>query len=350
MRKPWLLALVSTLLAVALGEGLLRLRYDALPSLAPLESSDLEIRQFDWSDYPPMKENRDTSPTCREQSYLVRRDGVEDVRFGPEGGTPLRLWVAGDSVTMGYGVGRGESFGSLLGARLAASAGVPVVVRNLGINGAGFCAVLRRLNENVGADGAPDVVVLTLFADDLEDRALVGVQKRLVALPDRVESGLGRLLVSHSYLANLAWYAVVAGQQEQVEAHRYIDAQGQVLFKDSVRFMQERLKAQGTALVTVLLAPAGLHLCAPSPPEGSRCQWLGPDMDLMAKLLGELGLPFLDLRRVWEGRETLVIAEELDRMKRGLELGIHPDARGHAVLAEVMWPKVEEALLTRTLP
>lgn len=341
--------LVAIAVALCLSEGLLRLRYPTLPSLAPLEEAELQVRAFDWSDYPPMKDRRDTSTTCREQSYLVPKGEIQERRYGSGEGAALKLWVAGDSVTMGYGVPPERAFGALLGQRLAEASGLPVVVRNLGINGAGFCAILRRLNENARANGAPDVVVLTLFADDLEDRALVGVSTRLVALPDRVEGPVARALVSESYLANLLWYGLLAQRMEASEARRFIDPGGQALFKDSIRYAHQRLEADGAAVVTALLAPAGLHLCEESPPEGSRCAWLGPDMDLMAEMLRAEGVSFVDLRHLWEGKPTMVLPRELERMQQGLELGIHPDEAGHQVLADALWPAVEGALLSRDL-
>ena len=347
--KKWLLLCGSILFALLIGEVGLRLRYPGLPSLSPLEESPMEVKYFQWSDYPPMKEDRDLSLSCREQSYVVEPGSVREMSFGEGEGPPLKLWVAGDSVTMGYGVPRGTEFGSLLAGRLAKLTGGQVVLRNLGINGAGFCAVLRRLNENVRSDGAPDVVVLTLFADDLEDRAMVAVKSRLVAFPDRVDSTPIRLLVSNSYVANLIWYGISAQQEKQRTTRRYIDDKGQALFKDSVTYMRDRLKEQGTVLVTVLLSPAGLHFCADEPVPGSRCAWLGPDMDLIARLLKESEIPFVDLRHVWEDKPTMIIHEELGRMRRGLELGVHPDEKGHQVLADEMWPAVEEGLLKRSL-
>lgn len=347
VRKSLLLALVSTLLTLFLGEMIVRQIYPELPSLAPLEASDMKVKYFQWSDYPPMKDRRDLSATCRESSYLIKKDGTSEKRYGPEEGQALKLWVAGDSVTMGFGVEAGSDYGNLLGKRLVEATGLPVIVRNLGINGAGFCGVLKRLNENVGVDGAPDIVVIGLFADDLEERALVSAQEKLVAFPDRVENPLGRLLVSQSYMANLGWYAFMAQRSQQTDTKRYIDEKGQALFKDSMSHMAQLLDKNRTAMITALLAPAGLHLCAEDPEENSRCRWLGPDLDLMANLLDELKIPTVNLKDVWKDKPTMVISEELDRMNRGLELGVHPDERGHAVLADALWPAVEAALINR---
>jgi len=343
LRGRVVMLLISAALALMLTELGLRLLYPTLPSLSPLVNSSMEVAAFDWTDFPPQKSPRELDASCLEGSYIRPREPLRETRYGPDDGVPVRLWVAGDSVALGFGVGAGEDYGSLLATKLAEATTRPVLLRNLAMNGAGFCAVTRRLDEHLASGEAPDLVLLGFFGDDLEDRAVVAVHERPVAFPDRARPAPLRPLVSHSYVANLVWYGFVARSGGRTVGDRYIDAAGQQLFQASLAHVTERVQGTGGRLVVSLLPPAGLHLCPASTPEGSRCQWLGKDLDLLAELIGAHELAFVDLRGLWSGRPAMIVEEEHQRMREGRELAIHPNPQGHALIAQRLWPTVQAA-------
>ncbi|MFP8885925.1 SGNH/GDSL hydrolase family protein [Streptomyces mangrovi] len=100
--------------------------------------------------------------------------------------TPLRLAVLGDSTAAGQGVHRPrQTPGALLAAGLAAVAERPVRLRNVAVSGA--CSddldrQVSRLLENGGVDGdgAPDVCVVMIGANDVTHRVPPAVSVRLL--------------------------------------------------------------------------------------------------------------------------------------------------------------------------
>ncbi len=306
-----------------LGEGALRAHYPALPSVAALHDSDYEVHRFDsgGGDYAC---STDLAPA-----------GTRDLLVG-SGDETRELWIVGDSVAYGQGVSAEQVYGVQLAERLADSHGVSVVVRNFGMPGAGACGVLSRLEQQLDAGARPDLVLLGLFADDLEDRALVSVQGRPVAFPDRVDDAWTRALVSQSYFANLAWFSGVMGEVEV--HHRFIEPAARADFQIRMRTLVDRIEDAGGATVVSLTEPVGILRCVVPPEPGSRCDWMPDDLDLMADLLVAAEVPAVDLRGLWNADPRLMIHHE-----RPAALPIHPNALGHARMAEALWPALDAA-------
>jgi len=339
LRRNILLAVVFTIFGLLVAEGILRLVYPQLPSLAALEESDLVMHEFRPSDSWPETSQEAWRFFCGEDSFLAW-NGPGEVRYGADEGEALRVWFAGDSVTAGVGVHSSESFPALLGGRLAEATGRPILMRNLGIPGAGFCPVLMQLYEHIRVYGYPDLVVIGFFADDLEDRRMVNAGGRLVAFPARVPNAVLRTLVSHSYLVNLAWYAGISRGDDH--GSPFLGEENALRFSQAVPMMVNQLALNDTAVVVAVLAPTGLHFCQPAQNEDSRCSALGPAMDRIAALLGQAEIPFVDLRELWIGKKLMVVPHERN-VRRG-ETGVHPDSAGHHEISEAMWPAIEQAL------
>lgn len=316
LRRRLALSLLGLCAGLALAEGALRLRYDGLPSLAGVEGSRYAVHDglaYDCA----------TDLTPRDRGGLVAGAGA-----------PGRtMWVLGDSVANGQGVRFEETYGALLAARLAAAEGRAVQVVNMALPGAGACGVLARLEQALG-QGAPDLVLLGLFTDDLEARAMVAVEGAPVAFPDRVQQPLGRALVSRSYLANLAWFAGLLGRADRQE--RFVDSETRASLGPRVAGLVRQVEAAGGRAVVSLVAPVGTPRCA-QPPTG-RCAWMAEDGALMARLLADAGVEVADLRGLWPDDPGLLLPQE-----RPAELPIHPSAAGHRLLAEALWPHVEAA-------
>ena len=327
LRASVLLAGLSTLVALVLGEGLLRLLYPTLPSMAPLADSPYHFEPFEWSDFPRNSGYQDTRERCWQAGYL--KVSTHPAPTSPADG--LDLWVVGDSMSVGVGLPPGSSWASLVQADLTGRLGRPVRLENLASPGANFCSILHILDEALAAASPPDVVVVQLFADELHGRDRVAVGDKLVMFPDWVEEPWLRALVGRSYVANLVWYLIAPARHTLPV--RFVDALTQAMFVDS-------LKALST-----LFAPTGLHLCPDPPPLNSRCMWAGPDMDLIADIVRRSGVDFVDLRAIWEDQPVRVLPSELKALAEGkMTMGIHPDEAGHRLLADALGPRVEARL------
>lgn len=81
----------------------------------------------------------------------------------------FRVAVFGDSITWGFGVEQGERFTDWLERRFRAE-GRPIEVLNLGVSGYGTDQELL-LYRAVGRGYCPDLVLVGLYANDLEDNA-----------------------------------------------------------------------------------------------------------------------------------------------------------------------------------
>jgi hypothetical protein len=342
------------MVSVYLVELGLRLWWPTLPSLAPLAT----VQSVPAGALPAEERDR---LSCRQppggelhhQPWTARIGATETARMAQT--AALRLWVAGDSVAQGAGVAQGQSFAALLAGQLALDQGRAVELWNLGIQGAAYCNSLvdLHLRLDLACPGVecPDAVVLQLFADDLERRDSYTVQGQVIAFPWRVRQPALRALVSHSYTANLVWSQARARLGGPVP-RRGVDAAEQVRFRTALRALGERLEALSVAWVLTLLPPAGLPRCEdPSfALSVADCGWMTQDMDLMAGMLDQEGLPWVDLRSVWRDAPDVTLEHErLDLDRRG-RLPVHPDAAGHALLARSLGPALGAALQARAPP
>ncbi len=340
-----LLAAGGLVLGLCLTEGALRLGYADLPSQAALQGTPYRVYPFEVRGMAARR--RDTDLRCKEASYIDaerNRPGIKDrdrvtTRTYARGPSrrPLSLWVLGDSITAGMGLESGKSFGFHLAARLSAAAGRTVELTNMGMPGAGYCAVLRRAHAALDKR-KPGLVVLAFFADDLEDRAMMAGYARPVLFHDRLNSPALQAAVSRSYLANLVWY--VLELQAPRRQRRFIDEKGQASFGAGVAGLHRRVQQEGGDVLAGLLAPVGSPSCPSPAPPHSRCDWMARDLAVMKRLLRAAGVPLLDLSDLWREVPTQPVARE--RALAESWLAIHPDAAGHRALAEALLPAVLE--------
>jgi lysophospholipase L1-like esterase len=105
--------------------------------------------------------------------YAINADGFRGTRAArPKPAHTLRIAVLGDSVTFGYGVNELETYPALLGARLVnAVPGRDIDVLNLGVSGYNPYTEAALFAE-VGAEYAPDVVLVQFCINDLNDPTL----------------------------------------------------------------------------------------------------------------------------------------------------------------------------------
>lgn len=321
--KRLLLALVGLLLGLVLAEGALRQFFVELPSLDALRRSPYASKPFLAGNH-----RIDHSLDCG--GFVSPR---EDRNATIGEGEPLSLWAIGDSVTWGMGVLPEDSFVHQLAAKIAAEEGRQVVFRNLAMPGAGFCQLVRQLNTGLQA-GAPDVLLMGLFADDLEHRAWLAVDGETIGLPDQIQNRQLRWWARRSYVVNLAWFAVAPRTSGE---RRFVDDVGQRAFAGHMRQIAADMDARGGRLVVVLLSPVGLHRCPPDAPMSERCGWMGSDLDLIAQMLDDAGVEYLDLRGFWDDAPDVSLPAE-----RHFQLAVHPNAEGHARIFQAVWVHYSE--------
>ncbi len=330
------LVLAASALLLALGgaELFLRQTHDTLPSLEALYEAGWVVFQHDQSSRPGLDDHL-AERRCPED-FLSLRDGEAFQRVGPAEGEPLRLWTLGDSVTAGLEVERHEAFPLLLAQGAAEATERPMELRNLGTPGASLCGLLRRLAE-VSAQDAPDLLVLVLTSNDLEDHRVFSHGGQMAASPRAILPHRPALawVVERSYLLNLAWFGL---------ALRDLDAPDNPIWEGAEDASVELLQAaravaeqQRVPLQVVLLASPGLGSCQPRADGTGRCAQLLAEQEIIGRALDRAELPFVDLRGLWTG---------VEQPGQGAEdfVLIHPDAAGHRRIAEALLPGVLEEL------
>ena len=345
-RKALLVA-GGLLLGLGLAEAAVRLIYIDLPSVANLRGTEYEVHPFEVRGM--LSRRRDPDLRCKETTYIDterNRPGIKDAdrvttkTYGkPSLADSLRLWVIGDSMVAGMGLKTGQAFGFHLAGRLATIAGRTVELLNLGMPGAGYCALLRRAHATLD-EQKPGLLLVALFADDLEDRAMMEVHGKPVLFHDRLDEAWLQALVSRSYLANLIWFAVETRTTRS--QRRFIDAKGQASFGRGMAGLRRRVTEEGGRLLVVILSPVGFSTCPSPAAPHSRCDWMARDIALMSRLLRAEDVPLLDLTDLWHRVPAKAVPRE--RFMAETWRGIHPDADGHRAIAEQVLSSVAELM------
>ena len=315
-----LLVLTGTAMALVVGELGLRLIHPTLPSLAALDG----VGPREWGDV-----QRWTSPptelaTCGAAEAPVRYPP----RTEQHGEGPRRsLWVVGDSIVHGFGVGPTDAWPQRLAATLAADLGTGIALTRLGGPGLGYCGWASSLNKHL-AHGLPDAAVVQVFADDLERRDLVLVRGSVAAIPRHP-------LLQRSWLANRLWLARVA-HLGSARPTRDADAAGRARFRSVVSGTLAPLAEAGVPVLLVLVPPAGQGRCTRASAGFSDCDWLLSDQELLATELTTLDHPWLDLRSVWADAPPDTLPDEEAAWTARGRLPVHPGPQGHETLAQVV--------------
>lgn len=136
--------------------------------------ADRLVGRFAEPAFVPLAGAPDVDRALATPEFRVRvRTNADGFRGGPlpaakPPGT-VRIAVLGDSFTFGYGVRERQAYPARLARRLArAVPGCRIEVVNLGVPGAGPLDYLHHL-ERTGARLVPDVVLVGVFANDVND-------------------------------------------------------------------------------------------------------------------------------------------------------------------------------------
>ncbi len=354
----WTAQLVSTVIGLIAVEFGLRQVYRSLPSINGLRGSEFRLEWLvDHAEDPDLSlcheirsflshRSRWTGPGTGVNVVFNQLHGVNTsdegaiTKYG-SGEDGRTVWIAGDSLAYGLGVEPHQTFGAHIGRSLATQTGGAAYVRNLSVPGAGYCTVAQRV---VGALNRrmPDLVVLTLSADDLEDRLMLAVNNQLIAPPDLAESRVSRWLVKRSWLANLAWFRWLSWTESGKDKRRFIGDETREGFRQAMSGLKQRIEGRGGRLVVAIVEPPGMPLCSGAA-NLERCGWLREDMVTMSELLDEASVHHSVVKGLWSGRLEDIVKAEHAVASKGV-LAMHPSAEGHERIGQAIWPAVAEAL------
>ncbi|MCB9777265.1 MAG: SGNH/GDSL hydrolase family protein [Alphaproteobacteria bacterium] len=335
----------GALVGLLAAEGALRLALPALPSVRALHQDAVATAPAFWGGEDPGTPVRPGDHCARSRSVYATQQARE--RMEPGGaGEPVELLFVGDSFTEGVQVPPEDAWTAVLAARFVEERGQRVHSVNLAKAGADHCDHLHQLEGPGASLTHADVLILQLFADDLEHHSAIVVDGGLAIDPGRIRTPWLRDLASRSYLANLVWFTWAARQAP--DRTRVRSPETDAAFRDHLARIAARAQALDAPLLIFLVGPTGLTDCTADPLEFSRCRWLPGDMDHIAALLDESGLPWVDLRTLWDGEERYVLAEEERLVAEGrMDMAIHPDSAGHRVLADALRPYLDDAVPAR---
>jgi len=354
-----LAVLLSTAAGILGVEWGLRSIYPQLPSISALEGSDFRLERL-----VDLAENPDGSLCHEVRTFLSHRSrwgtpgaasGVhfselanvttagdgQVVRYG-SGAADRRLWIAGDSLAYGLGVDANKTLGAVLSVEVTKHTGGAVDTRNLAVPGAGYCTVSQRVAGALTTK-VPDLVLLVLSADDLEERLMLVVDGALVAPPDLASGRLVRWFVGRSWFANLLWFRVTAMREATEDGpKRFVGAATKSGFKRAMGRLKTRIEAKGGVMVVAIVEPPGMPLCSGSLMQ-ARCEWLKEDMRTMADLLKQADVTHMTASGIWSGRLSDIVPREHSIAKRGM-LAMHPSAVGHQRISDAIWPMLKDAM------
>ena len=359
-RRASFVALVaSTVLGSVAVEWTLRAVYPYLPSVSALHGSDFRLeRLVDLAEDPDLSVCHEVRTFLSHRSRWVGPGAASGVHFAELGSVTTKgdgkvkrfgsgdggrgFWIAGDSLAYGLGVEPDKTMGAVLSRFMTRETGGAVQMRNLSVPGAGYCTVAQRVAGAVKRNG-PDMVLIVLSADDLEERLMLSVNGKLVAPPDLASGTLTRYAVNRSWFANLLWFRLTAWMESaQSRGKRFVGKDTRAGFRHAMATLKSRIEAKGGKMAAVIVEPPGMPLCSGSLMQ-ERCDWLKEDMGVMSELLTEAGVEHRVIDGLWPQTTEYIVSREHKIAKQGM-LAMHPSAAGHERVATFIWPFVKEVM------
>jgi len=245
------------------------------------------------------------------------------------------MLIVGDSVTLGRGVNPSDTWAVALAERLSILRQRRVELFNAAVNASGYCGAFRAVHHHT-AHADFDRVVVGLFADDLEQRAVViedgGVYANPAVLP-----GVVGWLATHSHVFNAVWLEILQvalARGEGAVPPGFVGA-GRTVPTTVLDNVSKSISLIGQyEPLFILNSPAGMGHCHEALPPAD-CVWLRADMGQMARMLDESGERWVDNRRLFDGETTgTTLPVEQDWLKTLGRLPVHPNAVGHRMIAE----------------
>jgi lysophospholipase L1-like esterase len=259
------------------------------------------------------------------QSVTIRTNSW-GLRGGEVSGTPAprtrRILMLGSSVALGWGVEEDQVVSSLLNRKFSAS-GQKVEVLNAGIGNYNAARYVERFLSRLTPLQPTDLLVLAFVRDGEE-----------------LSQGGGNVLLRNSELAVAAWVAInrlftATGEASLVDHYRRIyapDSPALSLMKAEFGKLAAYAR-QHEIRVTMAMVP-DFHALTDYP--------LGFVHDAFAQTARDSGFAYLDLLPVFRGLNP----EDIYAMPGDP----HPNARGHALMADAIYRVLAQARETEEPP
>ena len=308
--------LVSTAIALALGEGILRLKNSSM------KNYDIEMWRYarelkERSDIPALGHEHVPSKSALLQSVEIRINerGLRGGSISPARNGKRRILFLGSSVTLGWGVPENETVTELLRTMFKAD-GQDVEVLNAGIGNYNAVRYVERFKRRL-ADLDPTDIVVHYFVRD----AVV------------LDAGGGNALLRNSQLAVTAWVAVT----------RYL---GKGSEKSLEEYYREVYSPQAEGFVAMRKA---LHELAGYTRQRSIRIYLATTPDVHDLVDYKFGFIHEQIKQV-AAEEGYVFMDLLPSMKNltpqelwSMPGDPHPNGLGHRRMAEAMYPVLKNS-------
>jgi lysophospholipase L1-like esterase len=240
-------------------------------------------------------------------SIRTNSDGFRDDEYPVEKGNRHRIILLGDSLTLGWGVEKSESFEQILEDQLDEIR--PTEIINLGVGNYNTTQEVNLLIEK-GLKYQPDQVMVFYFINDAEP---VPQKSRF--------PGLGRSRTVTFFWSRLkalrARFSETTGYREYYSALYQEDSPGWREMQDAFLMLRDLSATHGFALGVVLLPE--LHDLSDYSFAKEHAQ--------VVKFLSEIGVPALDLAEPFRDEpdpQSLWVSKD----------DAHPNARAHRLISE----------------
>lgn len=303
-------SIVPLLFLVLSTEAVLRYSFMTLPSLDALKN---------YTKAPSFAKG---SPGCNLR--------LEKQRTWGSGG----ILYLGDSISDGFGVVKEDRFTTHLAEAFPARR-TEVLARP----GADTCMEISMLDQRLPQPQPPSLVVWEVMADDLMGYMLYSFEGQPAAIPSAEPNPVLRVGAENSYFFNLLWWHL---RRHSDGGGRIVSPEQRAQLVSYLRDLKQLGDRSNIRLLPYLLEPAGWEHCGPDPRPSQPCYWMRLDLDHLANIFTEAGLPPVDLRGLWKGHPPLVIPREMNPGMGGV--GIHPNAEGHLLIAKALQPHIQAAL------
>jgi lysophospholipase L1-like esterase len=241
-----------------------------------------------------------------------------------------RVAVIGDSVAMGAGVAVSESFPSVLN-RMFVEAGEPVEVYNFGVTGYNTEQEFRLLKTRA-IHYHPDFVLWVYHPNDPADAVLDNANGDLGKYYVRPDCQLCFAVNRFFYFKGKQIHTLIHGIQE-ADWHEKIHFWKRDKIKRDLAEIRDWLSARDLPWLVIVIP------VWPQPGDTFDPYYLIRSTLDMGVLLDELQIPYIDLFEFFRTREPTQYQIEI-------EDEWHPNAAGHAAVAEYVYPPLRDRIRT----
>ncbi len=254
----------------------------------------------------------------RINSLGMRGPEIGDAEFGE-----TRVLFLGDSVTFGWGVRQEDSFAETVQPRLSERLGGPVIALNSGVgsyNTENEWAFLNRY----GAELAPDAVALVYVINDIYSTPeepfdpLAGERVAEMAPPEVLTWLLGK-----SWTYRLVVHFGRHSQADVAARTQLADTPGWRESVDALRRINDWCRGRDIPFV--------VYLYRTTPNPLSEMLW-----PALRDTGNEIGFPVIDVLPWFEGQDLRAVTNSI--------VDSHPNAAGHAILADGIAETISAAL------